>query len=259
MIAFAAVFALAIMAISMIPTASAEDDTFNTYSDIRAESYIAGTGKNIEYKIFAGGDNTGDVSFTAKITDMDGHSVSRVSPSTGYRIDDEGTVLTVTAPSDPGMYLLVVEFKFAGSGEETKTVTKSAPLKVVVPVTLSATLVNNSGTITDMKVWFVVDGTAIEESEQDVKIDANSTKAVSYEWITEGLSHGRHTVELRGEVGPIREDVDGLNTPSDFYVGQTSYALTEALLVIVTIVLIIILIVVYRKPVKNVGKPKGRR
>jgi len=260
MIAFAAVFALAVMVISMIPTASAEGDSFNTYTDIRAESYMAGTGKNIEYKIFAGGDNTGDVSFTAKLTDMDGNTVSRVSPSTGYAIGAEGTAITITAPNDPGMYLLTVEFKFTGTGEETKTVTKSAPLRVVVPVTLSATLVNKSGTVTNMDVWFVVDGVILEESRQpDVRIEANSTKAVSYEWITEGLSGGRHTVELRGEVGPIREDVEGLNTPSDFYVGQTSYALTEALLVIVTIVLFIILIVVFRKPVKNVGKPKGRR
>jgi hypothetical protein len=64
---------------------------------------------------------------------------------------------------------------------------------------------------------------------------------------------------LSGEVGPIREHVTGLDDPRDFYIGQTSYALTEALLIILLIVLLIVLIVVIRKPVKNVGKPKGRR
>jgi hypothetical protein len=260
MIAVAAVFAIAVLALAMMPTAAADDDdTFNTFSDIRAESYMTGVGKNLEYKIFAGGDFTGEVSFTAKITDMNGNSVSRVSPSSGYRIDPDGTTLTATAPSDPGMYLVVVEFIFTDSGSETKTVTRSAPLRAIVPVTLSATLVNNSGTVADMKVWFVVDGNAIEESEQNIRIEANSTKAVTHEWVVEMLSGGRHTVELAGEVGPIREAVEGLDTPVDFFVGQTSYALTEALLVIVTIVMLIILIIVFRKPVKNVGKPKGRR
>ena len=259
MIALATVFAVAVMAISMIPAASAADEPFNTYSDIRAESYMAAVGSTIEYNIYASDDTTNDISFTAKLTDEAGNTVSRVSPSSGRIVTGEGSALvTITAPDAPGMYTFVVEFTFT-SGEETKKVTKSAPLKAVIPIKLSATLVNSSGTVADMKVWFIVDGNVIEESEQRITIGPNSSKDVSYDWVTDALPNGRHTVTLSGEVGPIREKVDGLDTPVDFYIGQTSYALTEGLLAVVIIVLLLILIIVIRKPVKNVGKPKGRR
>ncbi|MDR0198535.1 MAG: hypothetical protein LBI08_02190 [Methanomassiliicoccaceae archaeon] len=261
MIAITAVFLLAAaMAVAMVPTASAADDTFNTYSDVRAESYMAGVGKPIDYSIYAACDNGNDVSFTARVADQNGNSVSRVSPSSGRSIDSEGTTLTVYAPAEPGSYTLIVDFIFTESSNETKTVTKTAPLRVVVPVTLSAKLVNSSGTITHMNVWFVVDGNEDEKiGEQEISIGANSSQMVTHEWVVEGLSDGKHTMKLMGEVGPIREDVRGLDEEKAFYVGQTSYKLTEALLVIVLIVLLIIMFFVMRKPVKNVGKPKGRR
>lgn len=259
MIALAAIFAIAAISISMIPAASAADEPFNTYSDIRAESYMAGTGSSVEYTVFAGSDAANYPTFTAKLTDINGNTVSRVSPSSGTVYNADGYTITITAPNDPGMYTLVVDFTFTNNADEKKTITKTAPLKVVVPVKLSATLVNSSGSITDMDVWFIVNGTVIEESKQSVSIGPNSSREVSYNWVTDGLPSGKHTVTLSGEVGPIRENVEGLDTPMNFYVGQTSYALTEGLLVVVLIVLLLILIIVIRKPVKNVGKPKGRR
>jgi len=255
--AAAAVMMFALVMISMIPTAAAADE-FNAYADIRAESYVAGVGKTVEYTIFASDDTEYPIMFTAKLTDVNGKTVSRVTPSTGP-VADEGTVITITAPNDPGMYTLVVDFTFTNSSDQTLAVTKSAPLRVVVPVTLSATLVNNSGNIANMSVWFVVDGKTVAESEQTIEIAEYSSKTVTYEWVVENLPNGRHTMALGGEVGPIREHVTGLDEPREFFVGQTSYALTEALLVILFIILLIVLIVVVRKPVKNVGKPKGRR
>ena len=257
MIAAAAVMMFALVAISMVPTATAADE-FNAYADIRAESYVAGVGKTIEYKIFAADDTEYPIMYAAKLTDANGKTVSRVSPSTGFATD-EGVTITITAPNDPGMYALVVDFTFQNSSDQTMVVTKSAPLRVVVPVTLTATLVNNSGTIADMSVWFVVDGKVVTESEQQVEIREYSSKTVTYEWVVENLPNGKHTLALSGEVGPIRENVTGLDEPRNFFVGQTSYALTEALLAIMVIILLIVLIIVIRKPVKNVGKPKGRR
>jgi hypothetical protein len=265
MIAITAVLLLAAIAVALTPSASAADDTFNTYADIRAESYVAGVGKTIEYTIYAADDTSNDISFAAKLTDEHGNTVSRVSPSSGRSIDSDGTSIMVTAPGTPGSYRLVVDFSFTNSANETKTVTKTAPLKVVVPITLSAKLVNNSGTITSMSVWFVVHDSKGERigdeqiGEQTVRIDANSSQTVTYEWITEKLSNGKYTVELSGEVGPVRETVNGLDVPSDFYVGQTSYTMIETILVILLIVLVAALFFILRKPVKNVGKPKGRR
>ena len=258
MIAAAAAVLLAVTFIAMIPSASAVEEGFHTYSDIRADSYLVGIGDTVDYELFATSSSDKDITFVARLSDADGRSVSYVSPSTGI-IDDEGTPISITAPSDPGMYTLTVEFTFTDDNDDTITVTKTAPVKAVVPIVLSATLVNSGSTIADMTVWFVVDGNVIEESEQQVTINAKSSRTVTYDWITDGVSGGAHTVELRGEVGPIREDVKGLNDTTSFYAGQKSYTLTEALMVVVLIVLILIFIVVVRKPVKNVGKPKARR
>ncbi|MDR0777997.1 MAG: hypothetical protein LBE48_00960 [Methanomassiliicoccaceae archaeon] len=261
MIAFTAVIALAAMVLCMIPAASAADgDGAGTYADIRAETYLTGTGKAVEYKIFATDlKNDKEVAFTAKLVDGNGVSVGSVSPSSQLSVDEKGTTLSVTAPSSPGSYTLTVEFKFK-DGDDDILVTKTAPLRVVVPITLSATIDNSAGgTIVNMAVRFVVDGKVIEESEQDITVNAKETKAVTYDWVTEALPNGTHTMYLEGDVGPMGDSVPGLNDKKEFFVGQESYTLVEAIVVILFVVLIIIAIWVLRKPVKNVGKPKGRR
>ena len=84
---------------------------------------------------------------------------------------------------------------------------------------------------------------------------------MTYDWATEGLSKGAHTMALMGQVGPNDEDVEGLGAEGTvtFYVGQTSYTLVETIMVIFIIVLLIVLLFIIRKPVKNIGKPKARR
>jgi hypothetical protein len=261
MIAVMAVVLFAATALLMVPTASADEgDRAGAYADIRAESYLVGTGKPIEYKVFGTDPNGGNVSFTAKVVDSDGKTVGSVSPSTRNSIEENGTVLSITAPNDPGMYTLTVEFTFTGDNDEKFTVTKTAPLKVVVPIKLSATINNEGGTVVNMKVRFVVSTVGvIDDSEQEIEVAAKGSRTVTYDWVTETLPNGKYTMHLEGTVGPTGDQIKGLNEPTVFHVGQTSYTLVEALVVILFIVLVLILIWVLRKPVKNVGKPKGRR
>jgi hypothetical protein len=164
----------------------------------------------------------------------------------------------VTAPSTPGNYTLVVDFTFTRNEE---VVTKTAPVRAVTPITLSAVVDNTNGDIiVGMDVWFVVDGKTDDRlGEQQIDVAKGGTKTVTYEWVTEGLRGGTHTVMLMGQVGPNPQDVPGLNEEVKFFVGQKSYALTETLLIVFLIALLIVLFIVYRKPVKNLGKPKGRR
>jgi hypothetical protein len=262
MIAAFAFVVLVTTVLCMIPAASAADnDSAGTYADIRADSYLAGTGKSIEYKIFAKDmKNDNNVAYTAKVVDGDGNTVGSVSPSSQLTVDTDGTTLSVTAPGDPGSYVLTVEFTFTDEDNEKFTVTKTAPLRVVVPITLSATIDNSTGgTVVNMTVWFVVDDAKIKESEQDITVAAGGTRDVSYDWVSESLPNGKHKMYLGGDVGPMNDKVTGLNNPHAFYVGQESYTLMEAIVVILFIVLLIVMIWVIRKPVKNVGKPKGRR
>jgi hypothetical protein len=259
--------AIAMFALTMISLAASEasaegGDPTDTYADIRADTYLIGTDLTATYTIYAHDVNgrSDRVSFEAKVIDSDGNKVGRVSPDTRSYVDSGGTKLTVTAPSDPGSYTLSVEFTFTDTNSQTVVVTKTAPVKVVTPIKLSATVDNSKGgTIYDMEVWFEVDGVKVEGSNETVTITAGSTKEIFYNWVTEALPKGEHTVILRGQIGPTDHPVEGLNTPVTFYVGQSDYTMTKVLAGVLLVVLLIILIVIYRKPVKNVGKPKARR
>jgi len=263
MIALMAVFLLAATAASLLaPSADAADEQTGMFTDIRAESYVAGTTSatnKLTYTIYAV-DNTGTrVSYVAKLVDQNGNSAGgSVSPSSGSTVAAGGTILTVTAPSTPGNYVLVVEFTFTRTDEK---VTKTAPVKAVTPITLSAVVDNSNGDlIVGMEVWFVVDGKTDDRlGEQTIDVAKGGTKTVTFDWVTENLRNGEHTVMLMGQVGPNPQDVPGLNEEVKFFVGQKSYAMVETILIIMLIVMLIVLFIVFRKPVKNFGKPKGRR
>jgi hypothetical protein len=211
---------------------------------------------SITYTLHASYGGTENISFQARLADWDGNTVGSVSPSVGNVTVDGGTEVNITAPSSPGLYLLTVQFTFT-DGDREVIVTKTAPVRVVTPIVLSATLVNEGGELVELDVWFIVNGVKIEESEQQISIGAGQERNITYNWVTESLGHGVHNVSVGAEIGIL---VDFLNvSPSTFYVGQNSYSLVEALMVIIFIVLLLILVIIYRKPVKNLGKPKGRR
>jgi len=255
MIVTAAVMMLAVTALCMIPSASASEDRINTYTDIRAESHIVGVGLSVTYTLHASYEGTENILFQARLVDWNGNSVGSVSPSTGV-VERDGRNININAPSDPGLYILTVDFTFA-NGDNEVIVTKTAPVKVVTPIILSATLVNEGGELVELDVWFIVNGVKIEESEQQIDIAAGQTRVVTYSWVTESLGHGMHHISMGAEIG-ILEDFLNVSV-SSFYVGQSNYSFIETVMIIIFLVLLIILVVIYRKPVKNLGKPKGRR
>jgi len=253
----AAVLFVTTLALCAMPSASADEVQMNTYSDIRMDSGLVGTGDSVTYTLNAiGGDSATPPRYSLKLTDMSGNTISG-STATGTVPADPGSLTRTTpAPADPGTYILVVEFTFT-EGDDTSTVTRTAPVKVVTPIVLSATLKNESGNVVDMNVWFIVDGNKVEGSDRNVILNAGQEKTETYRWITDGLSNGRHTMSVDGEVGITEGAINASVT--DFYVGQASHGLIEAVSVIVFIILLFILFIIIRKPVKNVGKPKSRR
>jgi len=259
MIALMSIVLLASMAVSVFAaSASADEDGINTYADIRADSYTVATSRTITYTIYAEG-GTEPVGFVATLRDSNGSTVGSVSAGGRTTVDMDGVTLTVTAPSTAGTYTLNVRFTYTDV-DETTTVTKTAPLTVVTPIRLSATIDNSAGgAIVNMDVWFVVNGERVVGSDRMVNIDAGARETITYDWATEGLSKGAHWMMLEGQVGPIPQMAPGLNEMTTFYVGQNDYSLIETILIILFIVLLIVLFIVYRKPVKNFGKPKSRR
>ena len=250
----AAILFVTTLALCAMPSASADEVQMNTYSDIRMDSTLVGTGDSITYTLNAIGGNI-PPRYSLKLTDMSGNTISG-STATGSITTDGSLTRTSTAPASPGTYILVVEFTFT-ENDDTATVTRTAPIKVVTPIVLSATLKNDSGNIVDMNVWFIVDGQKVENSDRNVNLSPGQERTETYRWITDGLSNGRHTMTVDGEVGITEGAISTSGTV--FYVGQTSHTLIEAIVIILFIILLIILIFIIRKPVKNVGKPKSRR
>ena len=180
--------------------------------------------------------------------------------------------VTVSAPDDAGRYTLVVEYTAevtyttVNEDGEEETVeddpivrTEELPLRVVEPITLSVTLSNASGEpLQGYGVYFFVNGEKIEDSYTVINLEADGTTTISYDWITDS-ANGTYEFHVEAVDGGNMVDIEGLGEKHTFYIGDNDYTWMIALLVIVIILLIIVMAWVYRKPVKNYGKPKSRR
>lgn len=236
------------------------DDSYAEYFDVCPDDdFIVKTGGTIKYetKFYDSELGSATVNYTAYLVNSNGDKQSgAVSPSTWTSTwtstsTSNAKTVTVTAPSTAGTYRLVVEYET--NGDDVKKGMSQAVVKVVVPLTLSAEIVNNSDTTGSKTVMFQVDGKLVEGSEQTVeKLAPNAKKTVTYEWVTDSLGGGRHTYTL------VTEDGDIIKT-GEFYIGHKDYQWATIIMGILFVILLIALIYVARKPVKNYGKPKGRR
>ena len=201
---------------------------------------------------------------TMKVVNSDGVTQSGAVYPTSYRFTeaDPDVGLTITAPRTAGNYVLVVEFQLTSSATSEK-VTRTYPLKVVDPIILSVDIKNNNKTtdVKDLSLQFIIDGRVMDLTDEttNLTIAADSVKTVSYRWVTDNPGGGRHTFSVQ-----VHEDSEFLadllyEKNHTFYVGQTSYTWLMWILGIVVFILFLVLIWVIRKPVKNFGKPKGRR
>lgn len=237
------------------------DESYAEYFDVHPEDmdeFVVKTGGTINYEsVFYDSDLGGaDVNFTAYLLKPNGdRHAGGVSPSTWSGSTAEITKsIKVTAPDTAGTYRLVVEYEVdADDEEDPKTGSSQALVRVVVPITLKAEVVNNSDAEGSITVMFWVDGKLIEDSEQVVKNLAPGKKdTVTYEWVTDSLGEGRHTFKLSTESGDVIEE-------GEFYIGHNEYRWASIVMGIMAVILIIALIWVVRKPVKNYGKPRARR
>lgn len=211
------------------------------------------------------------VTYSAKLVDSSGSTVSSgVSPSSGDLTNDVSTTVKVTAPKTTGNYKLVVEYKptVSYTDSEGKTVTVPSDdlkketefrIKVVTPITLSVTLKNDSNIdLTGYGVYFWINGDKVDDSYTTVNLAKEGTATVTYKWVTDS-SNGKYSYSVQPADSGNLVQITGLGEEYTFYIGDNSYTAWIALLVIFVIILILVLVWVYRKPVKNYGKPKSRR
>lgn len=200
----------------------------------------------------------------SSIVDRNGNSVSSgsVSPANYYysSSDDGRKGIKVTMPSTAGKYMLKTEFEITSGGEKY---TRYYPLTVVEPIILTAEIVNKGSIeITLESVAFVIDGKEMDVTDENknIIVPANGSKTVTYEWIVDSPSGGSHSFKLNAKPDGIKDvDLEGLNKKYTFYVGENDHTLITVIFGIILIILLLVVIWIARKPVKNFGKPKGRR
>ena len=269
----AAVALVAMAAVLLVPLS----ETDGVYYDISGDSVI-GTEDKEDYTISYTNHDYDDreemsmsVSYTAKLVDSDGETVSSgVSPSSGDLTNGVSATVTVTAPKTVGDYKLVVEYEpsvsYKGDDGETVEVPEDElkkeqeyRIKVVAPITLSVTLKNDSDVdLTGYGVYFYIDGEKVEDSYTTVDLAKEGSSTVSYEWITDS-PNGEYRFSVEPADSGNLVQISGLGEEHTFYIGDNDYTMWTAILVIFLVVMLLVLVWVYRKPVKNYGKPKSRR
>lgn len=244
---------------------------FATDSDAAAQHDISGDKYSVEAKgelkfdiVFFETDSfeSLDITYSAKLVDGNGTTQSSaVSPSSGSLANGVKETLTITAPSTQGTYYLVVEYTETIDDKEQDVVEDKQKISVVEPIKLSVDLINN-GVIdfTNLLLNFYVDGVLVSDDPVSVSVTAGETVTASYNYITDYISKGTHTFKVEVDEDSIASDIiSGLGKEHTFYVGESSYGIVTALMGVFAVILIIIAIYVYRKPVKNYGKPKARK
>ena len=195
--------------------------------------------------------------YAAKLVDSDGDEMtSAISSGSSGTLSSSSKSITVKAPKDAGNYRLIVTITDADGKEIEKLV---APLKAVDPIVLSVTLNNGYSAERELIVYFVINGVKVEDSRQEITVPANGSKEITYDYVVKNVSDT--TFYLVTDDSTLGGQISGLGPEHShtFYVEQNSYTFIEVTAVIVLLIVIFLMIWVYRKPVKNFGKPKARR
>ena len=274
----AAIAIMAVFALCLVPLQGVDAE----YANIDGETNVVGVGEDADFQVIYTNDDYDSteypnlsmaISYDAKLVDSSGETVSNgVSPSSGDLESGTAQTLTVSAPDTAGRYTLQVEITVDATytstdedGNETTEDLEIDPttleygITVVEPITLSVTLSNNSSEpLQGYGVYFYVDGERIEDSFTTVDLEANGTTTIEYDWITDA-GYGTHTFRVEAADGGNMVEITGLGETHTFYIGDNDYTWVIVLLVVVIILLVLVLVWVYRKPVKNYGKPKSRR
>ena len=261
-----AIFAVALLALTgFAGVAIADDSSADSYASADV-TFSASEVKTSDKVTATLNFNEGDagfskVEYSATLLDSTGKNTSAtITSPTGSSATVPFTKdLTVTAPSKAGTYTLKVVYTET-IGTETKEYTVNKDLKVSEPVTLTVKITNpetSSLAITDGVFYFKLDGNKIEESKTTKSIAIGDTATFTYELLGSTLSKGKHTYSLVAADNAY--NVDGLGKEHTFYYDQGNMNAYTYLMVLLFIIVTIIAVWIYRKPVKNYGKPKARR
>ena len=253
-VAFGIVALLALAALCFVP--AGVDAATGEITHDGTNVYKVSTSEDFDIKFTADEADVGkDIKYSAKVVDKSGNAqANAVSPSVGSLDSGVSQTLKVSVPSKVGEYTLSVDFTVDG---EKKT-TSEYVFKAVNPIVLKVNLKAEDVTLNleEFGVYFYVDGQKLDDSYKTITLSADGTGSVSYDWIADP-EDSKHTfyVEAVGGASMIK----GLDEVHTFYTADNDYTMIIVLAFIILIALIIWAVVIYRRPIKNYGKPKARR
>ncbi|MCQ2052833.1 MAG: hypothetical protein MJZ03_02740 [archaeon] len=195
-----------------------------------------------------------DYYFLASFLNSSGSSSGTISPYNGKLSgSSHNGSIDIKAPEE-GDYVLKLEF-FLNSDKSEHVGIKEIPIKIVKPIKLKFTLKNNNNTNVDLPVFIKINGKKVEDSVQNVSINANSTKNITYDFFTRDVNNTVYSLETESKICSI----SGLGCEKKFYPSDNNYFIIEIIVVVVLVIMLMVLLRIYQKPVRNTGKPKGRR
>ena len=233
------------------------DDTDATSFEVTSEKDWCQTGERFEFTV-CGDKDAQDLKYSYVLYDSDGNKMSGTSSSYDSDVSKNPREHSITVPKEAGNYRLVVTFM---DKDKNTVAERVIPVKVVEPVTLSVTLFNPGDAKRTLNVYFVVNGERMEDSGKEaITIEPNSSKTVTYDYVVRDLGYST-TFYVEAADETLGGDVEGLGPEHShtFYTQQNNYTFIEVLVVIILLIVVIAAIWVYRKPIKNLGKPKSRR
>lgn len=234
-------------------TVAADESEEVVTVNVVPESDFCGVSLSLDYVL------SGDSSyyFTVELLDSEDSSVGTVSPGYGTLYGTGNTyTISVTAPSTAGDYRFVAKF-YKDSTKEAVLAEKTVPLKVVEAIKLSFTLKNDGSSDVTFSAYFKINGEKVDDSTQTVTVQANNTKEVTYDYYVKDVSDTRYSLESDNEI--VMSSIGGLGEEKTFYASDADYTMITTLVVVILVIMLVVLFFIYRKPVVNTGKPKGRR
>ena len=228
------------------------DDSEATSVNVIPDTDFCGVSKKVNYTITSDESNY----YVLQLLDSKDASAGSVSPAKGTIGTSGKVTVSVTAPSTSGDYTFVAKFYESSTSTEVLA-EKKVPLKVVDPITLKFTLKNTGATDVTISTYFKINGEKVEDSISSVTITANGTKDVTYDYIVKDVTDTTYSLESDNVISG--SGISGLSVEKKFYSSDSDYTVLTVISVIILVIVLIALLVVYRKPVVNKGKPKGRR
>lgn len=234
------------------------DDSDAATVNIDSDSNYCGvstSSENVKHTFKISGDS--NYYYKAQFVDEDGASSGSLTGSTGTLSGSSGvysSTVTLTAPLKSGDYRLIVDF-FEDSDSETSLAEKTYPMRIVDPIVLSFTLKNDGESSMTFTAYFKINGEKVEDSVQVVTVPANGTKDVTYNYYTYDVEDTTYSLETDDAI----VDISGLGEEKTFYAHDVSYSTITTIVVVALVFMGVVAFFIYRKPIVNKGKPKGRR